>query len=271
MQLQRLVFSLLFCGFTAAAEAATDVAVVTLADPGTRVLRGVTWYRLVPGATLDDGDILAAEARAHVQMETPGGTIASVAGEALALVGSAKDGALTLDVRSGWLKVAAKAPGALVRTTQFDVALGEAIVVMRVLTDASEMFLEAGNAKIAEASGPAREAKRGEYLRKFTGTPIAASPGAPKAFVDGLPRIFIDPLPMLAGRLKSKPTLVADHDVTYAEAEPWLDGRDRIAFEKRFVSRLKDPAFRKAADANIARHPAWDRILHPEKYQPKKQ
>ena len=32
----------------------------------------------------------------------------------------------------------------------------------------------------------------------------------------------------------------------------------------------QDPAFRKAAEANISRYPMWDRILHPEKYQPKK-
>src|SRR5690349_18312524 len=219
MQLQRLVFSFLLCGLTAAAEAATEAAVVTLADPGTRVLRGVTWYRLAPGAALEDGDIVAADARAHVQMETAGGTLASLAGEALALVNVTKDGTLSLDVRSGWLKVAGKPPGALVRTMQFDVTAAEAIVVMRVLADATELFVEGGNARVAEAGGPARDAKRGEFLRKFTGTPIAASPGAPKAFVDALPRIFIDPLPVLAGRLKSKPTLTADHDVTYAEAE----------------------------------------------------
>jgi hypothetical protein len=57
--------------------------------------------------------------------------------------------------------------------------------------------------------------------------------------------------------------------VTYAEAEPWLSGPDRVAFEKRFAVRLKDPAFRKAAEPGLARHPAWDRMLHPEKYAPK--
>jgi hypothetical protein len=41
-----------------------------------------------------------------------------------------------------------------------------------------------------------------------------------EAFVDALPRNYIDPLPALASRIKSKPALVADRDITYAEAEP---------------------------------------------------
>ena len=76
-----------------------------------------------------------------------------------------------------------------------------------------------------------------------------------------MPRNYIDPLPVLAARLKSKPALVVDHDITYAEAEPWLAGSDRAVFEKRFASRLRDPAFRKAVEPNVARYPSWDR--HP--------
>ena len=53
-------------------------------------------------------------------------------------------------------------------------------------------------------------------------------PRVPKVFVDAMPRHFVDPLPTLAARLKSKPALVVDHEITYAEAEPWLAGRDRL-------------------------------------------
>jgi hypothetical protein len=71
--------------------------------------------------------------------------------------------------------------------------------------------------------------------------------------------------------IKSKPTLVVDHEITYAEAEPWLATRDRAVFEKRFAGRLRDPAFRSAAQPNLARYPMWDRMLNPEKYAPKPQ
>jgi hypothetical protein len=67
----------------------------------------------------------------------------------------------------------------------------------------------------------------------------------------------------LPARIKTKPALVADHDITYAEAEPWLAGRDRPVFEKRFATRLRDPAFRSAVLPNLARYPLWDRQLNP--------
>lgn len=214
--------------------------------------------------------ISSRSTRAQLQLETAKGTIANLGGEALVLVSAGKDTSILLTVRTGWLKLVAKPPGALVRTSLFDAALDEAIIVMRVVADAAEVFVEAGGGRLNEPAAPPRELKRGEFLRKFTGTPLVVSGGVPKTFVDSLPRAYLDPLPVLAPRLKSRPALVADHEVTYAEAEPWLTGRDRATFEKRFVTRLKDPAFRKAADANISRYPLWDRILHPEKYQPKK-
>jgi hypothetical protein len=74
---------------------------------------------------------------------------------------------------------------------------------------------------------------------------------------------------VLAPGLKARPAPVADHEVTYAEAEIWLAGKDRAAFERRFASRLKDPAFRKAVEPVVGRYPSWDRQLHPEKYAPK--
>jgi hypothetical protein len=85
-----------------------------------------------------------------------------------------------------------------------------------------------------------------------------------------MPRHFIDPVYVLAAKLKSPPVLSVDHEITYAEAEPWLAGRDRAVFERRFTSRLRDPAFRSAVMPNAARYPTWDRILNPQKYEPKK-
>ena len=84
-----------------------------------------------------------------------------------------------------------------------------------------------------------------------------------------MPRLYIDALPTLAARYKTAPALIVDHEITYAEAAPWLAGRDRAAFERRFASRLRDPAFRRAVEPDIARYPSWDRMLHPEKYAPK--
>ena len=83
-----------------------------------------------------------------------------------------------------------------------------------------------------------------------------------------LPRNFLDALPSLAAGLKSKPPGAADHDITYAEAQPWL-ALDRAGFEKRFAVRLRDPAFRKAVEPwTSGAIPRGTAMLHPEKYQP---
>jgi hypothetical protein len=121
------------------------------------------------------------------------------------------------------------------------------------------------------ADRAARDLKSGEYASKSATGALATGLRVPKVFIDAMPRHFVDALPTLADRIKTKPTLVVDHEITYAEAEPWLATRDRAVFEKRFASRLRDPAFRSAALPNLARYPMWDRMLNPEKYAPKPQ
>jgi len=259
--LTALVLPLLF-----AAHAAAQPAVVTLAEGTPKVLRGATWYKLVPGIALEDADIFTVGPKQQVQVETASGSIVNLTGESTIVVSLGKDGALALTMPAGLAKAAVKMPPVRLRLPQFEVAAGDAIVVVNA--GGGELFVEAGGAKIADGAAAPREAKRGEYWVK-SGAAFATKPLAPKPFVDALPRNYIDPLPSLASRIKSKPALVADHDITYAEAEPWLAGKERAAFEKRFVGRLKDPAFRKAVEPHVARYPYWDRILHPEKYMPK--
>ena len=240
--------------------------VVTLAEGAPKVLRGATWYKLVPGIALDDGDIFVVGPKHQVQIEAASGSIVNVTGEATVVVSLAKDGAITLALPTGFAKVVARKPPVQLDMPQFEVVAADGIVVAHA--DPTELFVEAGAARIVEGKAPPRDAKRGEFWVRV-GSAFATKPLAPKPFVDALPRNYIDPLPSLMSRIKSKPVLAADHDITYEEAAPWLAGKDRAAFEKRFVARLRDPAFRKAVAPHAARYPMWDRILNPEKYAPK--
>ena len=251
----------LSCASYAAAQ-----SVVTLAEGAPKLLRGATWYKLVPGIALENADIVTVAPKQQLQVESAAGSIVNVTGEATIVVSVAKDGMVTLAMPTGFVKADVKAPPVRFDLPQFDVVAADAIVVAHA--EPPEVFVEAGSAKIVDAAGTTRDAKRGEYWTR-SGSSLASKPLAPKPFVDALPRNYIDPLPALASRIKSKPALVADHDITYAEAEPWLAGKDRVVFEKRFVVRLRDPEFRKAVEPHVARYPMWDRILHPEKYAPK--
>lgn len=258
-----------------AANAATDVGEVTLVEGGARLLRGTTWFKLAAGARVEEGDIIEAADRAQAQIETAG-TVASLAGPGIVYFAPAttKRASVLLVLPQGWLKVAGTPPGLRLRTARFDVVVADGVVVVHAQRTAVDFFVETGSGKLVEstpngADGPMREFKRGEYWNAAPAGAVAMATRAPKAFVDAMPRHFTDPLPTLAGRIKSKPTLVVDREITYAEAEPWLASRDRAVFERRFAARLRDPSFRHAVEPNIARYPAWDRQLHPEKYAPR--
>ena len=256
------------------ATAAPEVGVATLVEGEARLLRGATWYKLVPGTRVEEGDIVQISDRAQAQLEFATGTVANLVGAGSVYVTPVKSGPPVVTLPAGWLKIAAKAPGVRVRTAPFDVVTADAIVVIHAQGPLAEFFVEAGSVRFFDVSatgtdGVPRDATRGEYWAKSATVGFTTVPRAPRTFVDAMPRHFADALPALAARLKSKPALVVDHDITYAEAEPWLAGRDRAAFERRFASRLRDPAFRKAVEPVVARYPSWDRMLHPEKYAPK--
>lgn len=256
-----------------AAATAAEIGTVTLADAGARLLRGATWYKVAVGTRVEDADIVATRDATQVQVELASGTIANRAGAGtMYFAASPPDGPRVIAVTGGWLKVATKAPGVRVRTPAFDAVVVDGTVVVHAQPASSEMFVEAGGARLYEpppsAAAP-RDAKRGEHWSKGAGGAFASVSRAPKSFVDAMPRPYLDPLPALAAKVKARPALVADGDVTFAEAQPWLDGRERAAFEKRFASRLRDPAFRKAVEPHVARYPSWDRQLHPEKFAPR--
>jgi hypothetical protein len=259
------------------AEAAAEVGAVTLLEGSARLLRGATWYKVVAGARVEESDILDLSDRAQVQIEFAAGSIVNLAGAGTLYVapGKGKAAPLPLVLPAGWVKAVGKPPGLHLRTASFDVMAADAIVVMHAAKGTVDFFVEAGDARLVEvagsgADGPPREAKRGDYFARSASGAVTTVARAPRAFVEAMPKHFIDPLHALATRLKSPPVLVVDHEITYAEAEPWLAGRDRAVFERRFTSRLRDPAFRSAVLPNAARYPTWDRILNPEKYAPKK-
>ncbi|HMK22173.1 MAG TPA: hypothetical protein VK466_07540, partial [Terriglobales bacterium] len=114
-------------------------------------------------------------------------------------------------------------------------------------------------------------AKVGQFLTRRSGKNVAVAPRPDGVFVDAMPRPFRDTLPSRISRFAGKkpPEPKMDHEISYAEAEPWLKlGRGwRRSFSERFQPRLKDAEFRKSVEQHIAEYPEWDRVLHPEKYQ----
>ena len=257
---------------------AAELGVATLVQGGSRVLRGSTWYKVVPGARLEDGDILEVTGEAQIHMEFGPSTVVGLSGpgtiylEPLPSKGRAEAaGGPLLDLRGGWLKVATMKPGIRLRAPAAEVSVIDGVVVARTEGSALHLFVESGTARLTESSAEAkvRDAKSGEYWSKIPGATLAMASRPPKAFVDAMPRSYFDALPHLLDKFKAKPTLVAEGEISYAEAEPWLAGPQRAVFERRFMSRLRDRTFRNAVAPHVARYPSWDRRLNPQKFAPK--
>ena len=227
---------------------------------------------------MEDGDIIEAGERGQVQVELIAGSIVNFVGATVYVMPlpakpQPPSGTLTLAIPRGWVKATAKAPGINLRAASAEVSIATGTAVMHTDGTRLETFVESGGARFATlaSSGAVegiREAKQDEYWSRSASGALVPSTRPPKAFVDAMPRHFFDALPSFASKYKTRPTLAAEREITYAEAEPWLAGRDRAVFERRFASRLRDPVFRKAVEPDVARYPTWDRRLHPEKYAP---
>jgi len=259
---------------SAAPSAATEIGVVTVVEGSARLLRGASWFKVPAGTRVEEADILEAAERGQVQVEFAAGSIADLvgSGQVYIIAAPAKTAPTALQVPGGWLKVVAAPPGLRLRTLPLELVIVDGVLVLHANGAAVEFFVESGAAKLIDAAprpdGPARDVKAGQYGSTSASGAVVVVAGAPIAFADALPKHFLDALPVLAATLKAKPALVVEREITFAEAEPWLAGRDRAVFERRFSSRLRDPAFRSAVAPNVARYPMWDRLLNPQKYAP---
>jgi hypothetical protein len=170
----------------------------------------------------------------------------------------------------GWLKFVTKAPGprVRVRTGLGTITASDATVVVHA-GDGFEAFVETGTARLSEVGKielTGGEIKGGGFASRATGKSLETERRPPAPFVAALPRDFMDPLPLRAARFASAHVdPVADHEATFAEAQPWLTGPYRAGFLKRFQSRLDEPAFRDAMATSGKVPPEWSAAAPPPK------
>jgi hypothetical protein len=260
-----------------------DVGVITILDGNARLLRGVSWHKLIEGARLQDGDVIDTADRAQVQIEMSAGPMVNFVGPAELLVAGAgsreskQPAPAEMYLTRGWLKLAAKQGGIVlrVRSPAGTITTGDGVVVMHVESDALEAFVERGNTRLNEpgkstAAGTAHDVKGGEFAISASDRPFGTTGAAPQKFVAAMPRHFRDPLPNRATLYQvSRVQLVADRTISYAEAEPWLTGPYRRAFLKRLQPRLADAEFRAPVMAKLQAYPEWHSALVPQEPPPK--
>jgi len=237
-----------------------------------RVLRGTTVLmvdRRLEGMRFHNNDIVETGSPGFVQAEFSGGTIAAIGPSTRVLIRTS--GGPELVLMSGWVKGETSTGGyRLVGPLMSATAKGGA-VNFHAGPGIAEAYLETGTATISEGEGKAIPGKTGQFFSHRAGKNIAVAPRPDGAFVSAMPVPFRDTLPPRMSHFNGKkpPELKVDHEITYAEAEPWLKlGRGwRRTFSERFQPRLRDAEFRKSVEQHIAEYPEWDRVLHPEKYE----
>jgi hypothetical protein len=244
----------------------------TMIEGSIRVLRGTSVFvadRKMEGMRLQNNDIVETSSPGFVQVEFSGGTIAAIGPSTRVLLRSS--GGPELVVMSGWVKGETSAGSYRLASPLMTATAKAGAVNFHAGADGADAYIETGTATISEGEGKVIPGKTGQFFSRHGGKNIAVAPRPDGAFVNAMPVPFRDTLPARASHFAGKkpPEPKMDHEVTYAEAEPWLRlGRGwRRSFSERFQPRLKDAEFRKSVEQHISEYPEWDRVLHPEKYE----
>ncbi len=257
------------------------VGVLTVAEGGVVLVRGTTTYTAGQGVTLQNGDMLAPDPKGQAQIEFADGAILNLSRgtRAFLLSSQSAGGEPGVALLPGWAKFtrAKASKGKPYRYIMPLARLGTAGAtgVLRIAGESSEIFVEAGAARLVELSkaglpAAGRDMKGGEFVVRAAGQPLVATPRPSPEFIKAMPGYFRDDLAVFLPRVRDRNTEPKrEHDATYAEVEPWLKASAplRRNLLERFRSRAKDPQFRSKLIENLSAHPEWDRILFPEKYE----
>lgn len=254
----------------------------TLQEGTVWVIRGTTIMPCAEGMRLHQGDILESGTPGFAQLEFSGGTIAAVGPASRVFLFRAGGSGANLVLLSGWLKGETSAKGGPFRydTSILGATTKDGVFVLHASPTEAEIFVESGSGNVGELSaqssaGYSMSAKSGQFVSRKTGKNASAVGRPNPAFLESMPAAFRDTLPSRLSRFQGKkpPVPRPDHEVSYAEIQPWLTTRQawRAGFVERFKPRLKDPGFRQAIDDHMSDHPEWDVVLHPEKYPDAKQ
>ena len=250
--------------------AAQEIGTFTLAEGSPRLIRGATVLRVSEGVRVQNGDILETSAPGFVQAEFANGSIVAIGPSTRVLIHSAASKSADVILMSGWLKgeTASGAAGYRFSSSLLSATAKAGTVILHAEPADVGLYVESGTATVNEAGGHPIAAKAGQFFTRH-GAKFAVTSRPDGPFLESMPQPFRDTLPSRESHFAGKKPIEPkhDHDVTYAEAEPWLKmGAWRKSFEERFQPRLKDAEFRKAVESHIAEYPEWNRILHPEKY-----
>jgi hypothetical protein len=269
----------------AMAQPTAPLAVATIVDGETLVIRDAARLQLAEGVRLAKDDIVETTPKARfVRLEFSDGLILDLGPESRLLLAPRLSGdraklPARLHLLRGTLKVSVPKgqppASATFSSPTLDVTGVARSAVFMIHGSDAQVFAESGEVALQERRGgkPAGAAtvKNSEFYSRGNDAKGSSFPRPSAAFIQKLPRPFLDTLPSRAAVFAQKDVAPKPlGDIAYADAEPWLDAEGlRPVFVTRWKALAHNPAFREGLAANMANHPEWDRVLFPEKYLPK--
>ncbi|MEN9864849.1 MAG: hypothetical protein RL748_439 [Pseudomonadota bacterium] len=241
--------------------------VISAAEKPVRLIRGLTLHRAGNGVELAKGDILETGAMS-LQIEQAAKLIIAVAPNTKLYI--ANTSPLQISVLEGWVKLRSMGDEVQIASTLLQTNLKQHSVVLHAEADRSELFAEEGQLIVSaldagKSNGNDVKVAQEQLVQRFFGQRLKDLPRPSKDFIAAMPKTFRD---TLASSLKPGSKTAApqaETAVQYADVSHWLNASlpAKKDWVKRFKPQLKDPAFRKALDAELGQSAEWKAILHP--------
>jgi hypothetical protein len=254
------------------------IGIVTILEGKATVIRGLSQFDAAEGVRLLPGDLVRTEPKSLMRVEYVD-ECSLEAGPQTQLqlfhpADKRRASRPALYLMEGWLKLACKTGSdAAFATKDVDVVGISRVIVVHATGDRRAIFAEQGTAKVIrrqKSDSTSVTLNPGDFLVVQPGEAADVQPRPAAQFMESLPRAYRDTLPSRYSVYVTRVTEPQNpRGFVYSDVEPWVNGETLIRrqFVGLWIRKANDPAFRGALDRDLAMHPEWDRILHPEKYE----
>lgn len=281
-----LVWLAACCLASGSAWAAPPLGMVAILDGDAQLVREASRYKLEEGTPLAREDIVETGPQSRLtRLEFQDGTMVDLGPSARVMLApplpsSRSKLPAAVYLLQGWVKWTPGKPAAALTSAAMDLQGSGRSVVAAVTRGGTVLaFAEAGEWSVTERRDGGKSlttttlpVKQEELYTRELPAKGKVLERASAEFLQKMPHAFVDSLP---SRIKELAPVAPKKvgEVAYADVQPWIDAEPAVRklFVTRWRAKAAEPEFRKGLQAGMSAHPEWDRIVNPQKYQPKPQ
>ena len=255
------------------ATAPGRIGVVTILEGKASVIRNLAQFDAAEGVRLLPGDLIRTQPKSLMRIEYPDECSLEAGPQTQLQLFHPADKKRTnrpaLYLMQGWLKLGCKTgTDAAFSLKDLDVVGISRVLVIHADGDSRAVFAEQGTARVVRIPGQSPSTRATSWMLSPTSLrrAVASNSAVHGGSAARLPRYIAISLQCLCNSAVSRRTAGSFCMRTWSPGStpnPRSAGNSSVCGCRK----ANDPAFRGALDRDLARHPEWDRILHPEKYE----